>query len=427
MHDLEKSQLTLGFIPLTDCAPLVVAKERGLFAKYGLEVTLSKETSWANIRDKLAIGILDGAQLLAPMPLAMSLGVGPVHKPMVTAMVLSLGGNAITVSDTLYQEMQRIAAATLEAKPHSSDALRAVIDQRRREYDRPLTFATVFPTSTHNYELRYWLAASGIDPDRDLQLMVIPPPQMPSALARGEIDGYCVGEPWNGVCVAEGICHTLVTKYQLWNNSPEKVLGVTEEWAEQNPNTHQALIMALLEACRWLDQPDNRHQVAELVASSRYVNAPLKAVRNSLTGVLQRHPQGPVEEQPEFNLFFRNAANFPWRSHAVWFLTQMVRWGQLGHPVDFHGVAGRVFRPDLYRTAAAALGLDAPHEDYKREGEHHAAHGVSGSHGPIGLGSDRFIDGATFDPFNPLRYIESQLPHKEPRFTDNVVSLPRRD
>jgi nitrate/nitrite transport system substrate-binding protein len=404
---LEKTALTLGFIPLTDCAPLVVAKEHGLFAKYGLDVTLSKETSWANIRDKVALGILDGAQMLAPMPLAMSLGVGPIHKPMVTAFTMDLNGNAITVSNALYERMQRADAAAMVERPLGARALKAVLDADRKAGRPPLTFAMVFPESTHNYELRYWMAAAGIDPDRDVRLVVVPPPQMVGQLERGSIDGYCVGEPWNAQAVQAGIGRTLITKYEIWNNSPEKVLGVTQEWAEQYPNTHHALLLALLEAGRWLDEPDHRIEAAALIARGVYVNAPEHVVRMSMTGTFQYAADEMPRALPDFNVFHRYAANFPWRSHALWFISQMIRWGQLGRAVDMQAVAEEVYRPDLYRRAAAELSLPCPGIDYKTEGKHDAGWKLYEGEASLPMGADRFLDGRLFDPSAPLDYLRS--------------------
>lgn len=402
---LEKTALILGFIPLTDCAPLVVAKEQGYFAKYGLEVTLSKETSWANIRDKVALGILDGAQMLAPMPLAMSLGLGPIHKPMVTALTLDLNGNAITVANALYQRMLHADAAAMTERPLSARALKRVIDADRKAGRPPLTFAMVFPESTHNYELRYWMAAAGIDPDHDVRLVVVPPPQMVGRLEQGDIDGYCVGEPWNAQAVQAGIGRTLITKYEIWNNSPEKVLGVTQEWAEQYPNTHQALLLALLEACRWLDEPDHRIEAATLIARSIYVNAPEHVVRMSMTGTFQYAADEMPRALPDFNVFHRYAANFPWRSHAVWFLTQMLRWGQLARVIDLQAVAAAVYRPDLYRQAAAQLDLACPAIDAKTEGRHAAVWKLYEGELSLPMGADRFLDGRLFDPSQATDYL----------------------
>jgi ABC-type nitrate/sulfonate/bicarbonate transport system substrate-binding protein len=420
-QDLEKPQLTLGYIPLTDCAPLVVAREHGYFQKYGLEVNLSKETSWANIRDKLAIGILDGAHMLAPMPLAMSAGVGPVQKDMITALSLDLNGNAITVSTPLYQAMLAADPENAAVRANSAKALRQVIEQRRASGAPALTFATVFPTSTHTYELRYWMASAGIDPDRDVRLVVVPPPQMVGSLERGSIDGFCVGEPWNSVAVDAGLGRTVLTKYEFWNNSPEKVFGVTAEWAEQYPATHMAVVKALLEACRWLDEQENREPAAELLAQSRYLNVDTELVRRGLTGHYHFTRDAAPETIPDFGVFHRFAANFPWRSHAIWLLTQMARWGQLPPSIDFEPLAEQVYRPDLYRQAADALGINAPLQDYKSEGDHGQSWSLNGTQGPLTLGSDCFFDGGRFDPRRPLEYLAELSPTDGAR--DNVVPL----
>ncbi len=402
---LEKRELVLGFIPLTDCAPLVVAREHGLFEKYGLDVTLSKETSWANIRDKVAMGVLDGAQMLASMPLAMTLGIGPIKKPMVTAFSMDLNGNAITVSNTLYERMQALDPEAMAERPLSARALKKVIEINRHNGAEPLVFATVFPQSTHSYELRYWMAAAGIDPDRDVRLVVVPPPQMVRHLETGSIDGYCVGEPWNAQAVQAGLGRTLITKYEIWNNSPEKVLGVTEEWAEQHPNTHRALLLALLEASAWLDAADNRIAAAALIAQSQYVNAPEHVVRMSMTGTFQYANDEMPRALPDFNVFHRYAANFPWRSHALWFAGQMVRWGELDTVAGLREVVERVYRPELYREAAAMLGMSAPEQDYKAEGEHAENWSLPCGTTPIAMGSDRFFDGTVFRPDQASDYL----------------------
>ncbi len=427
---LEKPEVNIGFIPLTDCAPLVVAHEKGFFNRYGLDVTLSKETSWANIRDKVAVGILDAAQMLATMPIASTLGIGPIEKPMLTAFGLDLNGNAITVSESLYRRLGMHESDAPMHAPVTADALKRLIDQERQAGRPPLTFAVVFPTSSHTYELRYWMASAGIDPDRDIELVVVPPPQMVSAMRAGQIDGFCVGEPWNQLAVREGLGRVLITKYELWNNSPEKVLGVSEEWALQHPNTHQALMMALLEAAAWVDLPEHRAEVVELIAQPRYVNAPRDVVRVSMLGTFQYARTEFARSLPDFNVFHRFAANFPWRSHAVWFITQMLRWGHLDRAVDIRAIAERVYRPDLLRTAADALGMGLPEIDYKTEGMHADAWALDG----IRLGSDRFFDGGAFDPNDPIAYLREfpvsntsasmeQLTELNPvPVTDSVVS-----
>lgn len=401
----EKTRLTLGFVPLTDCAPLVVALERGHFSRYGLDVTLSRQVSWANIRDKVAAGVLDGAHMLAAMPLATTLGLGEVQQATITALSLDLNGNAITVSEAFYRRLVEADPEGLSSRPIGARALRALIDADRRAGRPPLTLAMVFPFSTHNYMLRYWLAAGGIHPDRDVRIVVIPPPQMVDHLAAGTIDGFCVGEPWNAAAVTAGLGRTLLSDYEIWNNKPEKVFGVGASWAEQYPSTHRALLMALLEACQWLDDPEHRSEAAEMLSGPDYVDVPADIIGLSMTGSFKFAAAAPPLPLPDFNVFYRYAANFPWRSHAIWLLTQMRRWGQVDASVDLRSLAASVYRPDLYREAAGALGLGHPVADEKREGLHAGGWVIEGSRGDIAMGPDRFIDGLAFDPADPLGYL----------------------
>jgi len=326
---------------------------------------------------------------------------------------MDLNGNAITVSTSLYERMMAADPQAMKQPPLSARALKKVIEADRAEGREPLTFAMVFPFASHNYELRYWMAAAGIDPDHDVRLVVVPPPQMVGNLEKGTIDGYCVGEPWNAVAVQAGIGRTLITKYEIWNNSPEKVFGVTEEWAEQNPNTHQALLMALLEASCWIDEPENRIEVTAMIAQSRYVNAPEHIVRLSMMGSFQYAANEMPRALPDFNVFHRYAANFPWRSHAMWFITQMLRWGQIDEAINIQSVADSVYRPDLYKRAAAALGIVTPHIDYKTEGHHDDNWELQEGESAIVMGPDRFLDGAVFDPSTAIDYLTSfEISHR---------------
>ncbi|WP_431854498.1 CmpA/NrtA family ABC transporter substrate-binding protein [Azospirillum sp.] len=403
---LELNRVTLGFVPLTDCAPLVMALDKGFFARHGLSVTLSREASWANIRDKVAVGLLDGAQMPAGMPLAATGGVGRVNVPMLTGVALGLNGNAITVSETLFRQMEAADPAAVARRPADARALKPVI-AARREAGRPkLTFGVVLAVSSHAYQLRTWLAAAGIDPDRDVQLVVVPPPHMVGSLKAGEIDGYCVGEPWNTQAVHEGIGRIVVTGYELWNNSPEKVLGVTAAWAAANPNAHRALIRALIETARWLDVPANREETAATL--SRVVGVPEAVLRASLTGSVQEAPGAPARPLPDFIVFHRYAATFPWRSHALWFLAQMVRWGQLPAGADLAGIAASVYRADLHRAAAAELGEPVPLTDGKPEGAHAGPWTLTDATSPIAMGADRFFEGRRFDPADPLGGVPSR-------------------
>jgi ABC-type nitrate/sulfonate/bicarbonate transport system substrate-binding protein len=401
----EKSHVAFGIIPLTDCAPIVIAHEKGYFRKHGLDSTVSREASWANIRDKVAAGVLDGAHMLAGMPIAATLGVGAAAKPTLTAFSMDLNGNGITVSNDLYARMVEADAAAMQERPLTARALKKVIEADKKARRPPMTFAVVFPVSTHNYEIRYWMAAAGIDPDHDVQLVVIPPPQMVANLESKNIDGYCVGEPWNARAVATGVGHTLITSYEIWNNGPEKVFGVNREWAERYPRTHRAAVMALIEAAQWTDKPENRAEVVRLISSPAYVDAPHDLVGMSMTGTFRYSAGQTARPLPDFNVFYRYGATFPWRSHAVWLLTQMIRWGQIERPLDIRATAAAVYRPDLYRDAARALGIPTPDRDDKSEGNHAAPWTLTEASAPMLMGPDRFFDGRVFDPSRPIDYL----------------------
>lgn len=405
--NLEKEKLKFGFIPLTDCAPLVIAYEKGYFAKYGLDVIVSKEASWANIRDKVTIGELDGAHMLAGMPIAATLGVGATPKHTITAFSMDLNGNGITVSNELYDRMMEADPEAMQESPVSARALKKVIDMDKAAGKEPMTFAQVFPVSTHNYEIRYWMASAGIDPDQDVRLIVIPPPQMVANLRSKNIVGYCVGEPWNERAVDAGIGRTLITNYEIWNNNPEKVFGVNLDWAEQYPNTHKATIMALIEAAQWIDQPENRMEVVDIISRKSYVNAPVDVVKMSMTGTFKYVKEQAPTPLPDFNVFYRYAATFPWLSHAEWFLTQMLRWGQIDKAINIKQAAASVYRPDIYRDAAKELGIAYPTIDHKTEGTHAAPWELTDATQPIAMGSDKFFDGKVYDPNTLVDYINS--------------------
>ncbi|MCB1754211.1 MAG: ABC transporter substrate-binding protein [Gammaproteobacteria bacterium] len=403
---LEKSQLTLGFIPLTDCAPLVIAREKGYFAEQGLNVKLSRETSWANIRDKVSVGILDGAQMLAAIPLASVLPTSR-SQPMVTSLSLDLNGNAISVSKELFGRMLGTGVDGLDTPSGSALALRKVIESDLRAGRKKLSFAMVFPDSTHNYLLRYWMASAGINPDRDVDLVVVPPPQMGNYLRAGILSGFCVGEPWNTFVVSEGIGHTLVTTHDIWNNHPEKVFGVTRSWADANPNTHISVVKAIIQACRWLDEPDNRIEAAEILSQGRYVNAPVDVLEKSLAGLLQNSSGQAIRKVEDFNVFHRYQANYLWRSHAVWFLSQMVRWGHVSNDINFENISRSVYRREIYAKAASDLGLPVPSSDCKIEGEHDESWCLSTEDGEVVMGADMFMDRRRFDAEKVRDYIQS--------------------
>ena len=402
---LEKTDLTLGIIPLTDCAVLVVAAEKGYFKKHGLNVAISKEASWANIRDKVSIGALDGAHMLAGMPIAATLGVGAIPKPTVTAFSMDLNGNGITVSNELYERMVAADPEAMKESPTSARALKKVIDEDKAKGRPPMTFAMVFPVSTHNYEIRYWMGSAGIDPDNDVRLIVIPPPQMVANLRARNIVGYCVGEPWNERAVKAGLGRTIITNYEIWNNNPEKVFGVNLDWAEKYPNTHKAVVCALIEAAQWMDKPENRMEVVNIISQKSYVNAPPEVVKMSMTGTFQYARDEAARPLPDFNVFYRYAATFPWRSHAEWFITQMFRWGQINKAIDIRKAATSVYRPDIYRAAAKEMGIPFPTIDYKTEGSHSGPWTLKDASKPIAMGADKFFDGMPYDPARLIAYL----------------------
>lgn len=408
---LEKTQLTFGIIPLTDCAPIVIAKEKGFFKKYGLDVKISKEASWANIRDKVSSGLLDGAHMLAGMPISATLGVGSIQKDTVTAFSMDLNGNAITVSNALHARMMEADPIAMQTRPTTAVALKKVIDADKKAGKEPMVFAMVYPVSSHNYEIRYWMASAGIDPDKDVRLIVIPPSKMVSNLEANNIDGYCVGEPWNQQAVAMGIGKSIITSYEIWNNSPEKVFGVTREWANNYPCTHKATIKALIEATQWMDIPDNRKEVVRIISAKEYINAPQSVVENSMTGTWTYSNEEAPVTMPDFNVFHRYSANFPWQSHAVWTLTQMVRWGQLDQAVDFKKVAESVYLSDVYREAAEELGIAAPITNYKTEGSHAKSWLLKEATKSIAMGPDQFFDGNQFNPHDAVSYLASFSTH----------------
>jgi ABC-type nitrate/sulfonate/bicarbonate transport system substrate-binding protein len=395
---LETRSVTLGFIPLLDCAPLIVARDKGYFRKHGLDVLLLREPSWATLRDRVALGLLDGAHMLQALPLAITAGLGGLKVPVLTACVLNLGGNGITISTELWQELHAIDPAAAEDAVAAAKALATVIAERRARRLPPLTFAATFPYSSHNYELRLWLTAGGIDADRDVKLVVIPPQQMLSHLAGGRIDGYCVGAPWNSMAAVQGVGRVVCAKCDIWDSAPEKVFGVTRAWAERHPNAHRALLRALIEAGAWLDDPRNHGEAAALMGRPEIVNAPAALIEALLSGRLFVEFEKPARLLPDLIVFHRYAANFPWRSQALWTLTAMCRAGQINSDLDLRALAAQVVAPDTYRAAAAELGLPAPTIDDKTEGTHANGWTLHQATRPIAMGPDRILGGRVFDP-----------------------------
>jgi nitrate/nitrite transport system substrate-binding protein len=379
----DRFEVRLGFIPLNDMAPLAVAQERGLFEHHGLRVSLSREPSWANVRDKAAYGLLDGAHMLTPMPITAALDhSGPA---VITPMALALNSNAITVSNELFEMMGEADPLGMTAPTRTAAPLAKALPAWRASRGRKPNFAMVFPSSAQNYELRYWLAAGGVDPERDVNLVVVPPPRMFDMLRDGRIDGYCAGAPWNAMAEAGGLGRIVIAGWRFWGLKPEKTLGVSAPWAQREPEALQALLRALLEAAIWADAAENREELTAILSMPAYVGESRPTVRWSL-----------YADDRRFLIFHRSAANFPWISHGLWFARQMARWGQADESAAANAVRA-VFRPDLYREAAQALGVNAPLDDVKVEGAHDAPWTVPGSLGPIDMLPDRFFDGTMFD------------------------------
>ncbi|ACT60450.1 CmpA/NrtA family ABC transporter substrate-binding protein [Hirschia baltica] len=402
---MNQHNLAIGFARLSDCAVLTVAKERGLFEKYNLNVTLKRYKSWAAMRDGLANKVIDAANMLAPMVVASAAGISPYPEIFTSSFAFNLNGNAITVSNALFQSMQHISPDTMLRRPLSAHGLKHVVDVRKATGQPKLVFAHVYHYSMHAYILKYWLASAGIDPDQDVELVVIPPSQMVDSLRAGQIDGYCVGEPWNNTAVLAGLGHTLITSSEIWSGHIEKVLAVRHSWANQHEDIHLALIKALLEAAVWVDSPNNRLTAAQMIASAEYVDAPLDEIVSSLTGKNRQTGGNLRQDMPDFNVFHRYAANFPWISQAKWILTQMVRWGQLTDDVEFDAAASSAFQPEIYRKAAAELNIAAPTINEKVEGAQEHAWVLKEATQPIAMGANQFIDGRVFNPAEINSYL----------------------
>jgi two-component system, oxyanion-binding sensor len=370
-------KLVIGFMPLLDCANIVVAAERGFAADEGLDLTLVRETSWANIRDRVVVGHFDAAHMLGPMTVASTLGIGHVKVPVIAPFSLGLGGNAFTVSLLLWEKIAREGAAPGSHPRVLGMALKRVVAVRERAGLDPLTFGMVYPFSCHNYELRYWLSASGIEPDRDVRLVVIPPPFLVDAMRAGQIDGFCVGEPWNSVAVDVGVGAIVTPTTAIWPLSPEKVLGCRAEWAQAYPEQLAALVRALHRAALWSERAENHGDLARLLSEPRHVGASSELLHRTLANRLALLPGTEPVSIPDFYVPARHAATFPWVSHVLWFYAQMVRWRQIAFSTDHVAAVRTTYRPDLYRAALAALDFDIPQTDTKAE---------------------RLFDDRTFDP-----------------------------
>jgi len=408
---LEKEDLKFGFIKLTDMAPLAVAAEKRFFEDEGLFVQLEAQANWKVVMDRVINGELDGSHMLASAPLASSYGFG-TKADLVTAFSMGFNGNAITVGNDIWTQMKLNLAMEggKPVHPIKADALKPVVE-KYKSAGKPFNMAMTFPAGTHNLKLRYWLAAGGINPgfyappqdisgqiNADVLLSVTPPPQMPATLEAGTIFGYCVGEPWNQQAVFKGIGVPVVTDEELWKDTPEKVFAVTQAWADKYPNTHKAVVKALIRASIWLDAENNknRKEAIEMLSQKQYVGADFDVLANSMTGTFE-YEKGDKRNLPDFNTFFRKGASYPSYSSAIWYLTQMRRWGEINEykpDAWYMETAKKVYRPDIYLAAAQELVAEgkAKAEDFP------ADTGIKPS-------QNYFIDKIPFDAEKPNDYL----------------------
>ena len=349
---MTRELIRFGFLPLTDAAIPIVAHEMGFAAEEGVALELSRETSWANVRDRMAVGHFEAAHLLAPMPIAAALQLLPLSSSIIVPMALGLGGNAVTVSSMLWTEMKAKGAISFSTAREVGVALRHVLQQRARAGLPKLVFGIVHAFSAHNYDLCYWLAECGIDPRSDVLIAVVPPPLMPEAMQAGHLDGYCVGEPWNTAAVARGTGVIVTSKIEIWKDSPEKVLGVRESWADAHRDELQALLRAFDRSARWCANPGNATALTSLLSLPAYLSQPVEVILPALTGSLQIG--GAKRSVPSFLSFDAPRSTLPEPAHAAWFYSQMVRWGQAVFSKQDLERAMNCYRPEVYAETIGA-------------------------------------------------------------------------
>jgi nitrate/nitrite transport system substrate-binding protein len=370
----ETADVKFGMIALTDCSPIVIAHEKGLFKKYGINSVISKGASWAAIRDALSNGDIQATHMLIGMPIASTLGLmGAPKKPMVAPWLLNRNGQAISLKTELKGKVgadpKKLLPLVMDAKTKGS----------------PMTFAMTFPPGTHAMWIRYWLAAGGINPDKDTALITVPPAQMVANMKVGKMDGFCVGEPWNARVIADGIGYTGITTQEIWKDHPEKVCAFTAEFADKNPKTVKAVLKALNEASIWLDDLKNRPEQCQIVSKATYINCPPELILGRMLGKYD-YGDGRTKQDPNYMIFHDRNCNYPQPKYAVWWLTQLKRWGMLNGPVDYKGVAAQVMRPELYEEAMKEIGYKHGGKDDKPE---------------------TLFDGKTFDPAKAEAYATS--------------------
>lgn len=401
---MSDSYLRIGFLPLVDAALPIIAHEMGFAAKEGLQLSLVKDMSWATVRDRLLYGQTHAAHLLAPIAITTTLGLGRSPVPLVVPFNLGLNGNAIT----LRREMaERITANPLTPSA-TGKAFATLLAERRTQGLPKIRLSVVHRYSSHNYMLRYWLAASGIDPENDVQIVVVPPPFTVDAFVSGEIDGACVGEPWNSAAVDMGIAQIIAATAPIWRRGVEKVLALRADVAAARSDELSALLRALYRAGEFVANPANQRDIANLLSESAYLGAPVERIERALSGRLRSRPGGELMPIEDFLLTHREAANFPWQSQALWLYSQMIRWGDASWSQESEDTVRNVFRPDLYRRALGGTGAALPGASAKMEGAIRTPAGVGTTQGRLILGPDSFFDGRAFDPDDLAGYVQMQ-------------------
>lgn len=365
----ETATLNFGMIALTDCSPIVIAHEKGLFKKYGINSTVTKGANWAAIRDNLSSGTIQATHMLVGMPIASTMGLaGSPKKPMIIPWILNRNGQAITLKN---EWKGKVAADPAAIKPFVKQA---------QSLGEPLTFAMTFPPGTHAMWMRYYLGAGGINPDKDVSLITVPPPQMVANMKIGKMDGYCVGEPWNARAIADKIGYTSVSTQDMWKDHPEKVCAFLAEFADKNPKTVKAVLKALNEASIWLDDMNNRPEQCDIVSKPTYINCDAKTILGRLQGHYD-YGDGRTKEDPNYMIFSSRNCNYPQYKYVKWFLSQYRRWGLVKGTPDYEGIAKQVMRPDIYEEAMKEVGY---------------------AHGGANNDKETLFDGVTFDPSGDL-------------------------
>lgn len=396
----------IGFLPLVDAALPVLAHELGFASAEGVAIDLFRDMTWATVRDRLLYGHTDAAHMIAPLAIATTLGKDRPAVPLAVPFVLGLNGNAVTFSAKLATETGLSDAL---GDPARIGAALKQVAGARIAAGKPLRLGVVHRYSSHNYMLRYWLAGVGIRPDQDIEIVVTSPPFAADALAAGEVDGICVGEPWNSIAVDRGVGHIALATAQIWRRGVEKVLAMRETVLDERRDAVEALVRALHAAAAHFVEPGAAEESADILARPEYLDAPRDAVLRAITDRIRLVPGGEPIHYPDFMFQYREAANFPWRSQAAWLYSQMVRWDYMAFDDAEAAAAGNVFRPDVYRAALAGSGAPLPGASSKLEGGLDEPIGAGSTQGRLTLGSDRFFDGRAFDPDDIETYL-AELP-----------------